>query len=76
MNWKRGLKRFTLVLSLLAGPIVFCLGCITWGLPSNFIKCVIVFLVFEVLGFVAIWTIYLIVAFIVEGFCDYKEVER
>lgn len=70
MNWKKGIERFTLVLSILAGPIVFCIFCIAWGGPNDFDEGAKFFVVFEILGFVVVWAIYFTVLWIIKGFRD------
>jgi hypothetical protein len=69
MNLAKGFKRLTLVLSVLAGPLVFLHICIGQpGLYEDFSQKLIVLSIFEVIGFVIAWIIYFIALFVVKGF--------
>jgi len=76
VNWKRGFKRLTLVLSFLAGPFVFLLFCIEGGETGGALDSFIVLLIFEVIGFVALWIIYWVTCWIVTGFLDDKQKDQ
>lgn len=68
MNLAKGFKRLTLVVSLLIGPLVFLLFCTAPGHYEDFSQKLIVLSIFEIIGFVIVWSIYLIALFVVKGF--------
>lgn len=68
MNLEKGLKRLTIVLSLLAGPfwIFYHSGRLRSEMLSY--EFLIVVLAYEVVGFVAVWIIYWSACWVVNGF--------
>ena len=74
MNPEKGFKRLTIVLSLLAGPFLLLYHLLaTYGNLSYELfryEFLIVLLVYEVIGFVAVWVIYWSTCWIVKGFRD------
>ena len=73
MNLEKGLKRLTIVLSVLAGPFWLLYQLATRGGLSYELfryEFLIVLLVYEVTGFIAVWIIYWSTCWIVKGFRD------
>jgi hypothetical protein len=70
MNLEKGLKRLTIVLSLLAGP--FCFFYQLGRLTSELLRYefLIIVLAYEVVGFVAVWIIYWSAFWVIKGFRD------
>ena len=75
MNVEKGLKRLTIILSVLAGPFWLLYQLATHGgLSSELFRYefLIVLLVHEVTGFIVVWIIYWSTCWIVKGFRDEK----
>lgn len=73
MNWKKGMNRAIFVLSILAGPIVFFILCMTGAGPGDAYGDVegAGFLVAaEILGFAVVWICYFVMYWIIKGFRD------
>lgn len=71
MNLEKGLKRLILVLSFLAGPLVLLFYLLVTEIvvqsPGYF---VLLLLILEVIGFIAVWIIYWVTRWIIKGFRD------
>lgn len=84
MNLHKGLKRLTLVLSVLSGPIFTIYLLATGSEPAGFEDFIIGVLLFCVGGFLTVWAIYGIsrwvivpaVRWVVKGFHDSNNVEQ
>ena len=76
MNLEKGLKRLTIILSVLAGPFWLLYQIATRGGISYYellrYEFLIVLLVHEVTGFIVVWIIYWSAFWIVKGFRDEK----
>ncbi|NIP27754.1 MAG: hypothetical protein GWN67_25070 [Phycisphaerae bacterium] len=74
MNLEKGLKRLTIILSVLAGPLWLLYQLATHGGISYYdlfrYEFLIVLFVHEVIGFIVVWIIYLSTCWIVKGFQD------
>ena len=69
MRWDKGIKRLTLVLSIIVGPLVFYSICIYTGdWPWSEFHYQIL-LSFELTGFISVWIIYFVMRWIIKGFC-------
>jgi hypothetical protein len=76
MNLEKGLKRLTIILSVLAGPFWLLYQFATHGGISYYdlfrYEFLIVLFVHEVTGFIVVWIIYWSACWIVIGFRDEK----
>ena len=61
-----------LVFSLLVCPFVFLLICKETGGPDWLTDFLAVLLIFEIFGFIVVWTVYLVTRLIVKGFSGNK----
>jgi hypothetical protein len=74
MNLEKGIKRLTIILSVLAGPFWLLYQLATRGGLSYYelfsYEFLIVLLVYEVTGCIVVWIIYWSTCWIVKGFRD------
>jgi hypothetical protein len=70
LGLEKGLKR--LILPLLVCPFVFFLICKETGGPDWLTDFLAVLLIFEIFGFIVVWTVYLVTHLIVKGFSGNK----
>lgn len=74
MSLEKGFQRLTLILSLVAGPLVFFyLLVVENSFDLEFDEFFFVLLAFEINGCFAVWIIYLVVRWIVKGFREDKQ---